>query len=621
MGIQWSAAGDGGMVGGALSYQPGDGAMYCPFFGLQEKPFSITPDPRFLFLSPSHQEALGHLLYGIEERKGFITVTGEVGTGKTLLCRALLDRLGRHVQTALILNSFLLEIELLRSINEDFGIVQGGVTRKELIDQLNQYLLAEFSGGRNAVLIIDEAQNLTPPLLEQIRMLSNLETERGKLLQIILVGQPELRQQLARPELRQLNQRIALRYHLQPFNHQETQDYINHRLVVAGSHGGVKFSRRALSIIYRLSDGIPRKINLLCDRAMLSAYVDGSSLIAHTHVRQAWNELEGHSGGRLLSKARPKPRHRSLIVQGLMLALALTLGGGAWLGLNRSKFPELRVVVPERMSETSAQASMDSSEVAVDAAADMQVTKLLATSPDSSPRQVPAELSSDSIRDGTPSSAASAESLTQGISAISDFSLPGLPGEVLLRALLVEYRHAMQQRSTGAKSMLSQVASGFGLEMLPIRTDLSRLKQFRVACLLETYLPNTSEPTFLILHAVSPEGVELTDASGELRRLEDAELGQRWSGQVYLFHRRGLELKQILARGKQHPDVRTLQQRLKDLGYLQTDPSGLFDDDTTEAVRRLQKDHALQVDGSAGPATKILLYYLVGRSLAEARQE
>jgi hypothetical protein len=295
-----------------------------------------------------------------------------------------------------------------------------------------------------------------------------------------------------------------------------------------------------------------------------------------------------------------------------MLALALTLGGGAWLGLNRSKFPELRVVVPERMSETSAQASMDSSEVAVDAAADMQVTKLLATSPDSSPRQVPAELSSDSIRDGTPSSAASAESLTQGISAISDFSLPGLPGEVLLRALLVEYRHAMQQRSTGAKSMLSQVASGFGLEMLPIRTDLSRLKQFRVACLLETYLPNTSEPTFLILHAVSPEGVELTDASGELRRLEDAELGQRWSGQVYLFHRRGLELKQILARGKQ---------RLKDLGYLQTDPSGLFDDDTTEAVRRLQKDHALQVDGSAGPATKILLYYLVGRSLAEARQE
>ena len=186
---------------------------------------------------------------------------------------------------------------MLRSINEDFGIPQGGATRKELIDHLNQYLIGEFSAGRNAVLIIDEAQNLAPPVLEQIRMLSNLETERGKLLQIVLIGQPELRQQLARPELRQLNQRIALRYHIQPFNRQETEDYINHRLVVAGSHGGVKFSRRALSAIYRLSDGIPRKINLLCDRAMLSAYVHESNLIEHAHVRQASNELEGQDGG------------------------------------------------------------------------------------------------------------------------------------------------------------------------------------------------------------------------------------------------------------------------------------------------------------------------------------
>lgn len=246
-------------MGGALNSQPGDQSMYCPFFGLQEKPFSITPDPRFLFLSPSHQEALGHLFYGIEERKGFIAVTGEVGTGKTLLCRALLDRLGRHVRTALIFNSFLSEIELLRSINEDFGIPPGGGTRKELIDHLNQYLIDEFSAGRNAVLIIDEAQNLAPPVLEQIRMLSNLETERGKLLQIVLIGQPELRQQLSRPELRQLNQRIALRYHLQPFTRPETEDYINHRLVVAGSHGGVKFSRRALSAIFRLSEGIPER--------------------------------------------------------------------------------------------------------------------------------------------------------------------------------------------------------------------------------------------------------------------------------------------------------------------------------------------------------------------------
>jgi general secretion pathway protein A len=621
MGIRWSAAVDGGMLGGALSCQPGDGVMYCPFFGLQEKPFSITPDPRFLFLSSSHQEALGHLLYGIEERKGFITVTGEVGTGKTLLCRALLERLGRHVQTALIFNSFLLEIELLRSINEDFGIVQGGATRKELIDHLNQYLLAEFSAGRNAVLIIDEAQNLAAPLLEQIRMLSNLETERGKLLQIVLVGQPELRQQLARPELRQLNQRIALRYHLQPFNQQETADYINHRLVVAGSHGNVKFSRRALSSIYRLADGIPRQINLLCDRAMLAAYVHGSNLIGHAHVRQAWEELEGHPGRRFLPVVWSKTRRRPLIVQALMLGLALTVGGGAWLGLYRAKFLKLPVVVPGQIPETSAQASLGSSEAAVDASTDGQLTKSVSTGPEVSPRPAQPEITSESLRDGTSTAAETGGPSIPGLTDLSAVSLLGLPGEVLLRALLVEFRQDIQPRGMAARTMLAQVASGFGLDMLPVHIELTRLKQFRVACLLETHPSGTSDPTFLIVHAVSPGGVELTDASGEIRRLADAALSSSWDGQAYLFHRRGLELKQILSRGKQTPDVRILQQRLKELGYMQTEPSGLFDDDTTQAVRQLQKDHALQVDGFAGPATKIVLYHLSGRSLTEARQE
>ena len=191
-------------------------------------------------------------------------------------------------------------------------------------------------------------------------MLSNLETERGKLLQIVLIGQPELRQQLARPELRQLNQRIALRYHIQPFDRQETEDYINHRLVVAGSHGGVKFSRRALSAIYRLSDGIPRKINLLCDRAMLSAYVHESNLIEHTHVRQASIELEGPGGRRTsLGNAGYALDIAFLIMQGLLLGLALTVGGGTWLGLNWSKILGFLVVMPGEMTETSAK-SLDS---------------------------------------------------------------------------------------------------------------------------------------------------------------------------------------------------------------------------------------------------------------------
>jgi general secretion pathway protein A len=325
--------------------------MYRAFFGLHEDPFSITPNPRFLFLSQSHQEALGYLLHGIEERKGIIAITGEVGTGKTLLCRTLLDRVGRHIRTALIFNAGMSELDLLRSINEDFGIAPSGATRKELIDTLNGYLIKEFGADRNAVLIIDEAQSLAPPMLEQIRMLSNLETERGKLLQIVFVGQPELRQQLARPDLRQLNQRIALRYHLQPFSRQETEDYVNHRLVVAGSHGRVQFSRGAFSAIFRLSSGIPRKINLLGDRAMLAAYVHGSCRIKAKHIRQAWVELEGQDGGRGFHLAWDTPRRKCLAAQGLALGLALTLGGGAWLGFFRPQPPERLTVASNARSE------------------------------------------------------------------------------------------------------------------------------------------------------------------------------------------------------------------------------------------------------------------------------
>jgi general secretion pathway protein A len=524
----------------------------------------------------------------------------------------------------LIFNSFLSDMELLRSINEDFGISQGGATRKELIDLLNQYLIGEFSAGRNAVLIIDEAQNLAPPVLEQIRMLSNLETDRGKLLQIVLIGQPELRQQLARPELRQLNQRIALRYQIQPFNRQETVDYINHRLVVAGSHGGVKFSHRALSAIYRLSAGIPRKINLLCDRAMLSAYVHESNLIEHTHVRQASHELEGQHGGAFRPVTRDMSRHRLLIRQGLFLGLALTVGGGTWLGLNWSKILKFLVVMPGEVTGTSAKALIAPSDGAAEPPKDVQFAKLPETSGDHAPPQdqldVP-PLTSDGMSGETLTSGEAGEALTRSIAGISGFSPAGLLGEVLLRALLVEFRRDLQQRGASAKTTLVHVASSFGLEMLPLSIDLNRLKQFRVACLVETVSSPALEPTLLIMRGVSADGVELTDASGVIRRLGDEEFAKRWFGQAYLFHRRGLELRQILSRGKQTPEVRILQRRLSELGYMVTEPSGLFDDETTEAVRRLQKEHAIQVDGAAGPATKIVLYHLIGRSLAEVRQE
>jgi general secretion pathway protein A len=249
--------------------------VYLGFFNLREHPFSLTPDPRFLFLSPHHEEALSHLLYGIHERKGFIEITGEVGTGKTILCRALLDRLDGTVSAALIFNSYLTEIELLQAITSDFGLTCEQATRKVYIDTLNQYLLQEFAAGRNAVVLIDEAQNLEPRVLEQLRMLSNLETERGKLVQVVLVGQPELRDKLATPQMRQLDQRIAVRFYIHSLTRQETQQYITHRLSVAGAANAATFSRRALTLIYKQCAGIPRRINLLCARACETWKVPG----------------------------------------------------------------------------------------------------------------------------------------------------------------------------------------------------------------------------------------------------------------------------------------------------------------------------------------------------------
>jgi len=267
--------------------------MYLEFYGLKEKPFSLTPDPQFLFLSESHRAAMDYLLYGIHHREGFIVITGQIGTGKTTICRAILEKLDEKVKTAVIFNSFLTEEELLESILLDFGFPSKGRSRKERIDALNKLLIHYLTQGKNAVLIIDEAQNLSPQVLEQIRMLSNLETEKEKMLQIVLLGQLELDEKLRSDELKQLNQRIAIRHHLRPLTQKETESYIYQRLMIAGSQGGITFSKPALKEIYHFSKGTPRLINLVCDRALLGGFVGETSQIDREIIKKARKELEG----------------------------------------------------------------------------------------------------------------------------------------------------------------------------------------------------------------------------------------------------------------------------------------------------------------------------------------
>lgn len=266
--------------------------MYLDYYGLKEPPFNITPDPRFLFFSARHREAYDHLLYGIENRKGFIALTGEVGSGKTTVCRAVLAALPKNVRTALILNPSLTETQLLRAILHDFGLVPRGRDRLDFIEQLNEFLLQQNREGFNVTLFIDEAQDLLPEVMEQIRLLSNLETDQHKLMQIVLAGQPELQARLAKPEFRQLRQRITVSCRLLPLTREETGLYIQHRLLVAGAVACAGFSDDAIRRVHAYARGIPRVTNTVCDRAMLAGYVAAARAIGGREVKRAVAELE-----------------------------------------------------------------------------------------------------------------------------------------------------------------------------------------------------------------------------------------------------------------------------------------------------------------------------------------
>ena len=267
--------------------------MYAAYFGLKENPFKLVPEPRYLFLSDCHRDALNCLIYGIEGKKGFILITGGIGTGKTTICRSFLKSLGDSVETALIFNTAISELDLLETMMTEYGISvpAGERSKKKYVDALNEFLLGKFAAGKNVVLLIDEAQNLSHGVLEQVRMLSNLETEREKLIQIVLIGQPELNNALMLPALRQLNERITVRHELKPLSPGDVQNYIEYRLLVAGGPGSIRFTAGAFRLLYDYTEGIPRRINAVCDRALLIAYTKGVSAINRKLVKLAVQDI------------------------------------------------------------------------------------------------------------------------------------------------------------------------------------------------------------------------------------------------------------------------------------------------------------------------------------------
>jgi general secretion pathway protein A len=322
--------------------------MYASFFGLKQDPFSIAPDPRYLFMSERHREALAHLLYGLSGGGGFVLLSGEIGTGKTTVCRCFLEQIPENCNVAYIFNPKLTANELLRTVCDEFRIAHtpqgpGGETIKDCIDPLNAYLLAAHAAGRHSVLIIDEAQNLSAEVLEQLRLLTNLETNERKLLQIILIGQPELRRMLARPELEQLAQRVIARFHLDALSADETAQYIGHRLAVAGRVGPLPFDARAMQRIHQVSRGVPRRINLLCDRALLGAYAHGQTVVGRPVVDKAAAEVFGNADDQANTVTSSFSPGRSTLL-GLGAVGGLAVAGIVTLALNSA--PQRPVPAP-----------------------------------------------------------------------------------------------------------------------------------------------------------------------------------------------------------------------------------------------------------------------------------
>ncbi|MCU0775468.1 MAG: AAA family ATPase [Ideonella sp.] len=332
------------------SAREADGRLYAGHFGLQQDPFSLAPDPRYLFMSERHREALAHLLYGLRGGGGFVLLTGEIGAGKTTVCRCFLDQVPASCNVAYIFNPKLSVMELLQAVCDEFGIAVtarsgGAPTVKDHLDPLNDFLLRAHAAGRHNVLIIDEAQSLSADVLEQLRLLTNLETNERKLLQIILIGQPELRELLAQPALEQLAQRVVARYHLDALSESETAYYIRHRLAVAGMTGVMPFDREARRRIHELTRGVPRRINLLCDRALLGAYVAGVPRADRAAVDRAAAEvfdLPAAPPSRAGATAVPPWIWGALTAGGLMLA-----GVAAWQWAStRASGPPVTAPVP-----------------------------------------------------------------------------------------------------------------------------------------------------------------------------------------------------------------------------------------------------------------------------------
>lgn len=615
--------------------------MYESFFGLNDQPFRLTPDPAYLFMSAKHREAFAHLLYGVNEGSGFVAVTGEVGAGKTTLVRALLREADDNVTVIYIVNPVLTSTELLQTINAELKLPSSSTSRKELIEALSGFLHRNQASGGRAVVIVDEAQNLEPVVLEQLRLLSNLETETEKLIQIVLVGQPELRTLLERHDLRQLNQRVTVRWHLDRLDRAETVEYIRHRLGVAGAKSEL-FDARAVDLIYRYSEGVPRLINILGHRSLLVAFTRSVGKVGSSEVAAAAKEL-GHGSGPVRAK-----RGRSVYQVAALGALASVAAVTAFYltapeGLSPFAASPTAVapaasepiavvapVIPEPVAPVAtlppvvaepAAVAMSPSTASV---ANEVVPEPAATEPpvepepqleaddpmpEADPELAEAEPEQPLAADRNDAAPAAGEAQTPEqflaeLSADTPFESAAESLSGLLKVWGAPPLGPLELRADALD--LAAIAESRGLRYMAAQMNTAFFTALDLPAVLEVDREGSDQSGYVQVQAWPPGDDVVVLAGGQ--RIPDNLFEQWWNGRAHLLWRDSRELGGNLGPGSGGPRVRTLQALLTEIGFYDGAVSGHFDALTENAVRRFQEGHHVVADGIVGPVTQILMY-------------
>jgi general secretion pathway protein A len=540
--------------------------MYLEHFNLTERPFAITPDPRFLYMSARHREALAHLLYGLGDGGGFVQLTGEVGTGKTTICRCLLEQIPDNVDLALVLNPKVTAIELIATVCDELGVDydKDYVTVKSLTDVLNRYLLDAYARGRHTVLIIDEAQNLSADVLEQIRLLTNLETSTQKLLQIILIGQPELRTLLAREDMRQLAQRVTARYHLEPISREETSAYIRHRLQICGSSQPI-FNKRAVDRIQHLSGGIPRLINVLCDRSMLGAYVEGKTQVDTRVVRKAAHEVLALDGEEQVRRSRIP------LLFAALLAL-LVVGAALWYQPWQRQEAPVLAIIGDDAEEAMEAASEETADV-----------RMALDTPD------------DVLFEEEPVAVSLGALLSQADTSYNRAAWTEL--FALWSVVLPD----------SVKPDFCEFAKQYGLLCLAEQGNWTTLREFDRPAIL-TLLADTGERVPVLLQHLDDSTAELI-INNELYRLAVEQVERNWYGDFTLLLQLPPGGRLYLKVGDRDPVVSWIRDRLETAQgvIIPADDPLNFDYALQREVLAFQREHGLKTDGIVGKYTMIHL--------------